>query len=127
MTPKAAEIHHTIPIIGLVVPSFWNRTARGLQGSGSLGSERRNIGASRFSARNGGNGPWIRRAACSLLDHAQCGLPIPRLQSEEQRAGFLDVLLGTGFRSGLEGQCRRMIGAADESQCLGQALDGGSV
>ena len=77
MTPKAAEIHHTIPIIGLVVPSFWNRTARGLQGSGSLGSERRNIGASRFSARNGGDGHSTRMAAAhsSIMRNAACRSP----------------------------------------------------
>jgi hypothetical protein len=63
----------------------------------------------------------------SILDHTQGSLTITRLQSEKERAGLLDILVGTGFDSGPEGHRCRMIRATDENQRLGQAPDRRSV
>jgi len=70
------------------------------------------------------NDPPRRR---SFGEHGQCGPAVSRLQPEEQRAGFLDVLLGTALGGRREGKRRRMIRSADERQSLGQASHGRTV
>jgi hypothetical protein len=57
----------------------------------------------------------------SIVEHGQCGPAFSRLQSKKQRAGILDVSLGTTLCGRPQGNSSRMIWAADEDQSFRQA------
>ena len=64
------------------------------------------------------------RAVRSIRQHGQCRAAISGFQSQEQRAGILDVTLRTALGGRLEGNRRRMVRAANEHQGFRQAPHG---
>ncbi len=61
-----------------------------------------------------------RWPAVSIFYHRQRSFPVSGLQSQKQGTGILDVSLGAILSGLSQGNSRRMIRAADESQSLGQ-------
>src|SRR4051812_49101794 len=99
--------------MGRALSLFWNTV---IPGSKDMSAHHSVAGAARKAHQFYGESFQL-----SISKHAQSGLPIAVAQLQEQRSCPFDFLVGTVIGGGLQGHGGRVIGAADEGQCLRQA------